>query len=163
MIAAFWRWLEKTTPWPRAVNYSFLAVIIIFLFLQVTARTILSEDPPFWMIRPPPLEFLAALASQATGEDVLFRLLPIALIRKRTDSRLWLILTIVASSLVFGYLHDSFFNIAVQGGAGLLFSLLFLKCGGMQGRYLKALAYTSIVHTYVNILATMFEDLWPVF
>lgn len=67
-----------------------------------------------------------------------------------------IIAVIIATSIIFGWAYGNFWCIFVQGVAGLLYSLLFLKCGGLTDDYFKAFfAATSahFIHNYLLILA----------
>lgn len=58
----------------------------------------------------------------------------------------------VVSSLLFGYAHGDWTNIFVQGLGGICLSIVFLKCGGMNRKPTKALAYSTVSHASANIL-----------
>ncbi|OGZ97663.1 MAG: hypothetical protein A2676_03635 [Candidatus Sungbacteria bacterium RIFCSPHIGHO2_01_FULL_51_22] len=58
-------------------------------------------------------------------------------------------------SAIFGAAHGNIINIFIQGVSGFMSLLLFLKCGGWQGRYVKALLTTGITHTLFNGVLTL--------
>ena len=58
------------------------------------------------------------------------------------------------SSFVFGILHGSF-GLIIQSVSGFSWCLLFLKCGGLQHNFLKALTVVTIVHFLYNISAAI--------
>ena len=54
-------------------------------------------------------------------------------------------------SVIFGFLHGGIPNIFIQGVGGFMYSVLFLKCGGLQGNYTKAIATSTAVHFLFNM------------
>ena len=57
----------------------------------------------------------------------------------------------LALSIAFGLVHGSFKNIFVQGIGGLVYSIIFLKCGGFQRRFFKAIASSTLAHAAFNM------------
>lgn len=82
-------------------------------------------------------------------EEVMFRL-PLAIAITYEWSVRWLFIFMVVLSVLFGISHGSVYNIPVQGAIGLMFSILFLKCGGMEERYKKAILATTTAHFLYN-------------
>lgn len=70
-------------------------------------------------------------------EEVIFRL-PLALFVKFKANLPTILIMSVISSILFGYAHGSWGNVMNQGVGGLVYCVVFLKCGGLQGRYKKA-------------------------
>lgn len=64
--------------------------------------------------------------------------------------RLFLLPTVLISSVIFGYVHGDISNIFIQGVAGILFSVTFLKCGGMAGKFLKPTLSGMVFHAVLN-------------
>lgn len=62
-------------------------------------------------------------------EEAIFRLIPLWGIRKLTNSRVLLWVTVFSSSVFFGYSHGSIYNVATQGTIGLILSIAFLRGG----------------------------------
>ncbi len=90
----------------------------------------------------------------ATTEELVFRFIPLFIAVKIAGVSWWVLLVAVVSSIVFGQLHGTVKNIFTQGPGGLLYCLLFLKCGGFQGgeHLLLALATVIIVHAVTNLI-----------
>lgn len=89
-------------------------------------------------------------------EELLFRL-PLAFFAwLRLPLELVLCLAVLMS-IWFGLLHGLAFNILFQGFAGLLYSILFLKCGGLQGKPSKALFVTFIAHAINNSVVLLLD------
>ncbi len=77
-------------------------------------------------------------------EEATFRLGPIFCAKKLELSTPKILMVALISSVAFGYLHGNVYNIFFQGTAGFLYSLLLLKCGGLQEHYGKALVVPII-------------------
>lgn len=137
--------------WP-IVWFDIVVIASLCFWVIVTKGWEVPLGWPSALYAPKIARFFAVLLRDAIGEEVLFRLLPIALVRQATPSRAWLLFTVFASSILFGYVHGSLSNILVQGTIGFAFAFVFLKCGGMNGRYLKALFWTSATHAMVNLI-----------
>lgn len=111
-------------------------------------------------------------------EEVLFRLIPIVAILLFMESRrinniidnqgygyhakyehtkrstfLVLMLLIAIVSAYFGYLHGGYAYISMQGVGGLIYSLLFLKAGAINGSFAKSLYAVITVHLVFNIIS----------
>lgn len=83
-------------------------------------------------------------------EECLFRLpLSMAINNSWPDKKLFYLILIV--SLVFGALHGNAINVAIQGIDGILLSIIFLKCGGCQRHYGKALITCATAHACKNM------------
>lgn len=93
--------------------------------------------------------FLPWLIVSAFCEEVLFRLFPLVAADAWGKSKK-IFIVVGLASCIFGLMHGGFFFIILQGVNGVLLSLLFLKCGGLQGKYGKALATTTVSHFLVN-------------
>ena len=94
---------------------------------------------------------LLSTAFGAFKEEIVFRA-PLSLLGPlscRWSSQI-VIWAVVLISILFGYLHGDWTNILLQGGLGLIFSLVYLKMGGMRGRVLIPLLASSAVHFLYN-------------
>jgi hypothetical protein len=88
-------------------------------------------------------------------EELIFRMLPIVtgvMYLERTGYKRWLFLLILVFSVRFGYIHGTYWNILIQGVAGFLYCIIFLKAGGNQFKFFQALFVTGLVHYSYNIL-----------
>lgn len=56
----------------------------------------------------------------------------------------------ILSSVVFGYIHGGWFTLPVQGVSGIIFSVVYLKFGGMQGKVILPFVASSITHFFYN-------------
>lgn len=99
--------------------------------------------------------FPFVLYTAAFLEEFLFRL-PLTFLMEMKLSLDKVIGAAIVSSIVFGLCHGGFGNIFIQGVCGFLYSILFLKCGGYNGKYLKALVVTSSTHFLYNGILVIF-------
>lgn len=148
-----WRWLGIEVPGGEFI--SFVGVCLLggfflnFFALWVMSAFGVAPEPPrnkipilvWWF---PLFLFVAALI-----EEVIFRL-PLALIVKKWGNSWQLFIAIVLFSMAFGMAHGSVKNIPLQGTFGLIYCLIFLKCGGLQRRYGKALCASTLAHVTMN-------------
>lgn len=154
------RWLEKEARGKQVffliavcliVKYIYTyAVLILFHFTHVELpppsrdKIELTWHTPFWL-----LLFVVI-------EEIAFRLFPLIITIELNWSLSRILLVAVAISVIFGVLHGGALYIFVQGVFGFVYSLMFLKCGGLNGRYFKALATTTTTHFLWNgTLATL--------
>lgn len=81
-------------------------------------------------------------------EEVLFRL-PLSIPWYFGQPLLSLPFAVFLSGF-FGWVHGDLSNIAVQGLGGLVMSIVFLKCGGLQGKIIKPLLASTSTHALFN-------------
>jgi membrane protease YdiL (CAAX protease family) len=87
-------------------------------------------------------------------EEVIFRL-PLALFIK-LKAGLPAILTVsVVSSILFGYYHGDWVNLKHQSVGGLVYCIVFLKCGGLHGNYKKAFLSALAVHLLYDLFGVV--------
>lgn len=109
-----------------------------------------------------PIPILAAsfpfkVVYYAIKEEFLFRFIPLVaavlFFRKKHGTlniaRISLVVAI-SFSCWFGFLHGGIVNIGFQGFLGLILSVAFLKCGGLQRHYLMALMSSMALHAAFN-------------
>ncbi|MBI5046037.1 MAG: CPBP family intramembrane metalloprotease [Candidatus Niyogibacteria bacterium] len=89
------------------------------------------------------------LFALAFFEELLFRL-PLALFVRVGWSLNRVLIIAIAISMYFGFSHGGVSHIFVQGVDGFIFSMVFLKCGGWQKHYAKALLASSTTHFMYN-------------
>mgnify|MGYP001610078592 CR=1 FL=1 len=133
--------------------YGFLALetIIIALIIYFWVGLDLISEPPGFKSDGPKLMslFLLMVVVAPITEEFFFRWVPIRGIDLITKNKLILWIIIIVSSAGFGILHGSWHNIFIQGVAGIIFSLAFLK-GGYLSSVTAHATYNSI------IIATIF-------
>ncbi len=91
----------------------------------------------------------AILLGSAFFEELLFRL-PLAIFVRMGWSLEKVFVVAVVLSLLFGFLHGGISHIFLQGVSGFIFSVVFLKCGGWQRNYAKALIASTVTHFMFN-------------
>jgi membrane protease YdiL (CAAX protease family) len=90
----------------------------------------------------------------AAGEEMVFRAtlaLPWLIFRK---SKVAILGAALLSSYLFALIHDpgNFYNIVFQGIVGFGLCIIFLKCGGMKGKFFQALWVTVSIHFLHNMI-----------
>jgi len=100
--------------------------------------------------------FFAYFIGVAIQEELLFRVLPLGFGRFITkDPRVLLWMIVIPTSILFGFVHGSVWNILIQGVGGMILCIVYLMCGGYQGKILKPFFMTSAIHcVYDTIIVT---------
>ncbi|OGF24969.1 hypothetical protein A2331_00315 [Candidatus Falkowbacteria bacterium RIFOXYB2_FULL_34_18] len=125
--------------------YCLFCLIILFFTDNIFSKSgqhgnisILSYSFPFVVFM---LAFL---------EEIIFRL-PLSFFVKFSTPKTVLCFAIILSA-IFGYLHGGILNIvATQGVGGFLICIVYLKCGGFQGKTLKPLICSTCMHALYNL------------
>lgn len=161
-MAAIVSWLEKE---PR----SFMGVartIIFFLVFNVVYNLLVTPLVGLPLPGKPTMGFdflFGALFRAPVEEEMLFRGLPLILVgewaryRQQEERFGWLLIVSVISSLIFGFLHGGWINVALHGVSGLTVCLLFLKTGGWHGNYEKAIVAVFVIHFMYNGIITIYN------
>ena len=136
-------------------NMAFLAIFAGFLALNLFLYFIFEELilPEFSEemfeenLSTALLFLLRILVINPISEEGVFRLIPINIASRiwgRENKIVWTV--IIISSIIFGLIHGSWRNIFLQGSAGIVFSIAFLK-----GGYISS----AVAHSYCNLLIAM--------
>ncbi len=168
MEDSFWRWLEEEIPEEKILAYMFFCFMlsalvanifmgIIFFsgYLDSSSNSLLIDvgglrQTSFGLFQPKYFAgMMMGLITSAFSEELFFRFFLLIIVGKAFGS-LRNHYFILFCSLVFGILHLRFFQIIVTFFCGYIFSLFFLKCGGLQGNYFKALISVTLVHAFYN-------------
>ena len=152
-------WLREEARDIYLLRLIALFLILDFLWCIAIGSIIKNKLHPILPSRflqfPMPLIILS-ISIDAFIEEVLFRLIPLYTAVKIFSKKSYLILGVaIISSVIFGVLHGSPWNILIQGEGGLLYSLLYLKSGGLQGNHNKAISASTFLHASFNIIAIM--------
>lgn len=83
-------------------------------------------------------------------EEIIFRFIPILFCVKIFGISRWSLLVVFLVSCEFGYFHYGFVSIFLQGVSGILYSIVYIKCGGFQRRHFKALLSSTVAHALYN-------------
>jgi hypothetical protein len=90
-------------------------------------------------------------------EENLSRLIPIMITMEIWGFGKMLFLVIILSSFIFGIVHGYFACIFLQGIWGIVFSVIFLKFGGLYQEYITAWISVSIIHSVYNMPVNYFK------
>jgi len=169
----FIRWLKREARgrnfWCYTILFAlanFIYVLLFFLVLVLIGIDVMPREySPIFLLRIIRYwyKFLPWMFYAIIREEFIFRLLPLGLGLRlarvlKKDPLFLLIFLSISFSAVFGLGHGRYTNILIQGMVGLSWCVLFLKCGGFQGKYLKAFSATLLSHLLYNlfILANAF-------
>ncbi len=150
------RWLEKEALGKQVGLYiigCLLLKLFFVFFVLCTVRLLEIEIPPVNRKEMPiftfsfPIIFLGSVIT----EEILFRL-PLAIFLEKKWSIPGVLAAAFVLSVIFGILHGSVYHIFIQGIAGFIYSILFLKCGGLQRKYFKAINTTITAHLSWNTI-----------
>lgn len=119
--------------------YAFSVITVVYL-LEIGSPSARVEKIPIFTI-----SFPITLVSTIFIEEIIFRL-PLAIFIKKGWSIARVLVVALILSAVFGILHGSIYHIFTQGVGGFIYSVMFLKSGGLQGHYLKAVMVTTTTH-----------------
>jgi len=154
------RWLEREARGKWVYFYIFICLTFTFVytysfFALIHFFNVHTHHPDREGIElvwyTPFLLFVCALI-----EEIVFRFLPLHIVIDRKWSLSKILLVAAVMSVVFGIAHGGIFFILIQGVFGFVCSIMFLKCGGLEKRYFKAVAVTTTVHFLWNgALATL--------
>lgn len=136
------------------VGFLFLGKRIWAIVLYFTYKLLgykfpaVKRDNKLTILSP---EFPFLLFYYASLEEVVYRFLPIfGVIEIYSLDFPTLILVIIFTSTLFGIFHGGFHFIFSHGPAGIIYSVVFLKCGGFHSHYLKAFIVTTVMHVMWN-------------
>jgi membrane protease YdiL (CAAX protease family) len=161
----FWRTLNWVL-WFTLFSLAYTQTILFFYWLLGIELTphlspnYLSNSMFNWAI----IRFLLNIFNVALIEELMFRFLPLSFVLLFCRNRfIWVILAMIASSAIFGYLHGGLQFIGIQGVGGIFLSIIFLKCGGMNFNFVKATICSTAMHFLYNcaILLPVYKMFFP--
>lgn len=130
---------SKKLSFKEKIKNVFIALGLSWVAMGVATliMTILKVNIPS-LVTPKPLPesidaiflYLAALffvVITPLWEEAVFRLIPLKIVQRVTKNRIALIVVVLTSSILFGWIHGSVYNIFLQGIFGLMLCWLFLK------------------------------------
>jgi len=153
---------DQTISWLKIEPKGFCALLIIFFSVllainySIISASILCllninlPDTGYQNIQSINLMLVLIVFANAMKEEILFRL-PLAFLTKCNCKNEIVITSAIFSSVLFGFIHGSLSHIFVQGVVGFCFCFLFLKCGGWQNNFAKALTATTGAHFLLNM------------
>lgn len=158
MFSAFNEWLAVEVKGWKVVRLYFLLFVAMMGWLIATAIILTASGyqppaDPLGIKLEYTFELLQLVLVLALAEEAIFRfpLLLAVFLERNVLSAPVVITSAVLLSAIFGYLHGGMVNIITQGVLGLFFSIFFLKCGGYQYRYVKAMLASTILHASWNL------------
>ena len=151
----------------KITGYIFLAALTwVALFYTVQAALVnwgfveksFDPDPenPFKYFNA--LIFLSLLVRAPLFEETIFRFVPLTITLFFTKRPSVVITVVVLFAALFGAIHpyDTIGQIQVAIG-GLVNGIVFLKCGGLQNRVIKAWLCSVATHSTVNLFLLLYD------
>ena len=152
-MARLRQWLDCEPGTRETINLVLLSVPLLFA-LSYTSAWILAaagSPVPARSLRLPSNAWIFYIFLRvALTEEFLFRVIPLGIAVSHRASFRTIMITVVLSSIVFGFLHGSWQHIFIQGWGGLIFSALFLKCGGLHRNYFRGWLTCAAAHYAYN-------------
>ena len=137
------------------LNYVYHLVVMSFLvdtlggFDQIRMRETIEEMLRVKMTST--VHFLAFLISGVIVEELTYRAFPLFIAIQLGSKKYVVVILVLISSVVFGFDHGGPVYILMQGVTGLVYSFLFLTCGGWRGALFKPFAVSTTAHLIWNL------------
>jgi predicted Abi (CAAX) family protease len=95
--------------------------------------------------------FFPHIAYAAAKEELVYRIVPLSwsVTCLGITPTLWIALIL---SIIFGLIHGNAYNILLQGVGGIVYSIIFLKCGGLGHHFVQASLCVVVAHCLHNSL-----------
>ncbi len=161
-------WLADEAKVRQIAGYVLLAALVdVALVYTVRAALInwgIVEAPPYDPNPQNPfgyynaLLFVSILVQAPLFEETIFRLVPLTIVVFFTKKPASVLTTVVLFAVLFGTIHPyGAIGRAQVAIAGLVFGVMFLKCGGLNGRAVKAWLSSMAAHSMANLFILGFE------
>lgn len=98
------------------------------------------------------ISFPFVLLFGAMLEEYVFRLVPLKFVLNRNIGFEELTKVVLVVSAFFGYIHGGIEHVFIQGLGGIVLSVVFLKCGGLNKNYRKAYICSTASHYSFNMI-----------
>ena len=144
MSTAFLRWLARFPTRREAVILLLGLFIADFVWSLLVSYTYSAFGVAVAPTIDPSVSIWAAIGGfmlVAIGEELVFRIIPLAIFIKEWGIGWGTLRALLASSLLFGLIYGDIRNLLLQGVSGMIFGILFIKfsdCG-------KRLDFASII------------------
>ncbi len=172
-------WLQTQVPIGQIWLFVLLSLLSIFSLNFITILILPKHftDPP-----PPPYdpsdpsfgsylylnmprlgmpiltwEFPGQLFSIALMEEIIFRFVLLGGAIQIWGATWPVLLVLALSSIIFGLMHGRPVNILLQGVGGIVFCIIFLKCGGFAHHFLMATFVVALAHSIFNSIVALFN------
>ncbi len=99
------------------------------------------------------IQLFGAVVMAPIIEEFCFRLVPIDIVRSRTDSKFFLWFAVGISTIIWGLLHGNVYNMLIVTPGGILFSWAYIRWGYMT----SVIAHAT--HNFVIIMALFYFSL----
>ena len=124
----------------------------------IVERPAYNPDPqsPFQYYNA--LMFVSILVQAPLFEETIFRFVPLTIVVFFTKKSSTVFVTVLIFAALFGVIHPyGAIGRAQVAIAGVVFGLVFLKCGGLQGRVIKAWACAMGAHSMANLFILAYD------
>src|SRR6478735_5726991 len=106
-----------------------VSLLVIFMF-DFVFKIVLGEMSPLPHFNKeiPPIQFVfTAMVIAPLGEEMVFRMAPIELLKTTQifKENKWIIIFLIG--ILFGWSHGSYYNVFCQGVAGVAFGWIYVK------------------------------------
>jgi membrane protease YdiL (CAAX protease family) len=158
-MGKLFEWLKKE-PGNRATLFLIFACLVIEVLYRYNIDSYLISRhliAPLGAKHKIPIltwHFPFFLLYAAACEELVFRL-PLGFLAERWGASYKLLIGVILSSMLFGIIHGNPYHLLMQGVSGILYSMIFLKCGGSNRNYIKAFLSCIAAHFLYNIVATI--------
>lgn len=100
------------------------------------------------------------LFPSALVEEMFFRA-PLSFVVPGLKRPFLIMLVVFGFSVAFGYVHPlRWWSVPIQGVFGLMISVMYLKFGGIRGKFVKPLLCTSVAHFAMNVMLSLIHDIF---
>lgn len=147
---AFGWQIAKTIIGFIVLNFLYLALVIPLFSYFGLFKENPTEDKVIVEILLTNFPLLLIMA--AAFEELIFRVIPMSFALSLENDYVVLI-TVLISSMLFGWTHGGWINVLLQGFGGLTLCLCFLKCGGFSGNFPKAFLCSTTLHALMNMIS----------
>jgi len=164
-------WLaNEAQGFRRVAGYVLLAALVDTALIHIVRSALINWGVitvPFELHPENPFKyynvllFVSILIRAPLFEETIFRFVPLTLVLFFTKRTTVVLSIVVVFAALFGAIHPyGVIGKAQVAIAGLVFGVVFLKCGGLNGRVIKAGLCAIAAHGMANlfILATEYYD-----
>jgi hypothetical protein len=147
-------WIKKEPKGLDWIWFMFLFLIVHFI-AAIAGLWILNRiglDLPKQDFGMSLLSFTAMLPLVVLTEEICFRLPLMVPLQAKKHKGILTLVVAIGLSAIFGYLHGNIYNCFIQGVGGLIFCLTYVKCGGWNGRFTKALFSSYSLHLTFDLI-----------
>jgi len=153
------KWLRYEVPRKRLLTFILYSIAIAFSLSVLSGAILISVDADLKDVKIGKkiltAGFFSTLFVCAAIEEIFFRFIPLYFARLLTKKTSIILFVAIISSIIFGDLHGNAWHIFLQGISGFILCVVYLKCGGMQGKIIKPLSCSTLSHFGFNSFLTL--------